>query len=70
VVIKWALVMFALVALGLMVVTKVITWVSPPRPGRPEPRLVRRARRALLWTLLLPVAVGLVLLAVTLAWGL
>jgi hypothetical protein len=63
---KWALLVFALAALVLFVLTKVIAFLNPPRPGRPVPLALARVRRALTWTVLVPAALALLLLAVTL----
>jgi hypothetical protein len=63
---KWALLVFALAALALYVLTKVIAFLNPPRPGRPVPVVLARVRRALTWTVLVPAALALLLLAVTL----
>ncbi|MGH7385601.1 MAG: hypothetical protein ACREKG_10495 [Candidatus Rokuibacteriota bacterium] len=63
---KWALIVFAVAALALFVLTKVIAFLNPPRPGRPAPPILGRVRRALTWTVLVPAALALVLLAVTL----
>jgi len=64
--IKWTLVVFAVLSLGLVVLSKVLTFFNPPRPGRPRPPVLRRIDRMLRWTVLIPAAVGLVVLAVTL----
>jgi hypothetical protein len=63
---KWALIVFALAAVVLFTLTKVLAFLNPPRPGRPVPAVLRRAQRALTWTVLVPAALALVLLAVTL----
>ena len=63
---KWALIVFGLAAVVLFVLTKAITFLNPPRPGRPAPVLLGRVQRALTWTVLVPAAVALVLLGVTL----
>jgi hypothetical protein len=63
---KWALLVFALAALVLFVLTKVITFLNPPRPGRPVPLALTRVRRALTWTVVVPAALALLLLAATL----
>ena len=63
---KWALIVFGLAAVVLFVLTKVIGFLNPPRPGRPAPVLLGRVQRALAWTVLVPAAVALVLLGVTL----
>ena len=65
-ILKWALVSFVVAALGLYVLTKVITFLNPPRPGRPMPRVLRRVRRALGWTVVVPALLGLVILVLTL----
>ena len=63
---KWALIVFALVALALFALTKAIAFLSPPGSGRLAPLRLRRWRRALTWTVLVPAALALALLAVTL----
>jgi len=63
---KWALIVFALAAVILFVLTKVIAFLNPPRRGRPAPLMLGRVQRALTWTVLVPAALALVLLAVTL----
>jgi len=63
---KWALIVFGLAAVVLFVLTKVIAFLNPPRPGRPAPPMLGRVRRALTWTVLVPAALALVLLVVTL----
>lgn len=65
-ILKWALVTFALVAVGLYALTKLIGFLNPPRPGRPEPLMLGRARRALRWSVFVPALLGLVILALTL----
>jgi hypothetical protein len=64
--IKWTLLIFAVLSLGLVVLSKVLAFFNPPRPGRPRPPVLRRIDRMLRWTVLIPAAVGLVVLAVTL----
>ena len=63
---KWALIVFGAAAVVLFVLTKVIAFLNPPRPGRPAPLVLRRVQRALTWTVLVPAALALVLLVVTL----
>ena len=67
--VKWALVLFAVTALALLALAKTIAFLNPPRPGRPAPPILRRVRHALWWTVLLPAALGVALLAITLARG-
>ena len=63
---KWALVLFGSLTLGLVVLAKVLGVLNPPRPGRPEPPLLVRTRRALRWSILFPALLGLAILAATL----
>jgi hypothetical protein len=63
---KWALIVFAVAALVLFTLTKVIAFLNPPRPGRPAPLMLGRVQRALTWTVLVPAALALALLAATL----
>ncbi|HKZ07393.1 MAG TPA: hypothetical protein VJU81_18145 [Methylomirabilota bacterium] len=67
--VKWVLVFFAVTALGLVVLTKVITFLDPPRPGRPRGPVLRRLERALRWSVIVPAVLGLVILALTLMRG-
>jgi hypothetical protein len=64
--IKWTLVFFAVLSLALVALSKIIAFFNPPRPGRPRPPLLRRLDRALRWTVLVPAAIGLAVLVVTL----
>jgi len=64
--VKWTLVFFVVLSLGFVVLSKVLTFFNPPRPGRPRPPLLRRVDRMLRWSVLVPAAVGLVVLVVTL----
>jgi predicted secreted protein len=64
--IKWTLVFFAALSLGLVVLSKALAFFNPPRPGRPRAPVLRRIDRVLRWTVLIPAAIGLVVLAVTL----
>ena len=66
---KWVLVFFAVLSLGLFVVSKVIGFLNPPRPGRPEPPILRSVTRALRWSVILPALLGLVILVLTLVRG-
>ena len=68
-VIKWTLLFFAVLSVALVVLTKVISFLNPPRPGRPRPPALRRLERALRWSVLIPAAIGLIVLAVTLWLG-
>jgi multisubunit Na+/H+ antiporter MnhB subunit len=64
--VKWALAVFALAVLVLLVVTKAITLLQPRQPGAPPPPLLRRLRRALWWSVALPVLLGLAVLVLAL----
>ena len=66
---KWALVLFAVLSLGLFALTKVITFLDPPRPGRPRGPFLRRVERALRWSVIVPAILGIVILIVTLWRG-
>ena len=65
-VIKWTLVFFAALSLGFVVLSKVVAFFNPPRPGRPRAPLLGRIDRMLRWSLFIPAAVGLIVLVVTL----
>ena len=65
-VVKWTLVFFVALSLGLVALSKIIAFVNPPRPGRKRAPLLRRIDRMLRWTVLAPAVLGLVVLAVTL----
>ena len=64
--IKWTLFFFGVCAVALVVLSKVLGFLNPPRPGRPRPPMLRQLDRMLRWTILIPAVVGLVVLAVTL----
>ena len=66
-ILKWALVLFAVAAVGLFILSKLLAFMNPPRPGRPGPPLLRRVERTLRWTLLVPVAIAVVLLILALS---
>jgi hypothetical protein len=63
---KWALILFGCFSIALFVLSKAIAFMNPPRPGRPLPPMLRRVRRTLTWTVFVPAALALLLLAVTL----
>jgi hypothetical protein len=67
--VKWVLVFFAVLSLGLVALTKLITFLDPPRPGRPRGPLLRRAERALRWSVIVPALLGLAILVLTLLRG-
>jgi len=69
VILKWAFVAFAVAAIALYALTKLIAFLNPPRPGRPEPLILARTRRALRWSVLVPALLGLAVLALTLLRG-
>jgi hypothetical protein len=60
---KWVLIAFALAATALFVLSKALAFLNPPRPGRPKPPLLQRVERTLRWTVLLPLAIAVCLLA-------
>jgi hypothetical protein len=64
--VKWTLVFFVALSLGLVILSKVITLLSPHSPARPRAPVLRRIDRMLRWTILIPAVLGLVVLAVTL----
>jgi hypothetical protein len=68
-VVKWVLVIFAVTSLGLAVLTKVIAFLNPPRPGRPRPPALRRIERSLWWTVAWGIAFGVAVLVIALATG-
>jgi hypothetical protein len=68
-VVKWALTLFALTALGLVVLSKAIAFLNPPRPGRPRPAALVRVRRSLWWTVAWAAAFGLAVLVLALVRG-
>lgn len=63
---RWVLILFGGLSIVLLVLSKALAFMNPPRPGRPLPVTLRRVRRALTWTVLVPAALALLLLAVTL----
>ncbi|HWM79013.1 MAG TPA: hypothetical protein VNS56_15655 [Methylomirabilota bacterium] len=64
--VKWTLVFFVALSLGFVVLSKVISFLNPPRPGRPRAPVLRRIDRMLRWSVFIPAAVGLIVLVVTL----
>jgi hypothetical protein len=66
---KWVLVFFAVLSLGLFVISKIIGFLNPPRPDRPEPPILRSVTRALRWSVIVPVLLGLAILVLTLLQG-
>jgi hypothetical protein len=60
--VKWVLVFFAVTAMGLVFVSKVITFFNPPRPGVEPPRALKRVQRSLRWTIVGAVLVGIAIL--------
>jgi hypothetical protein len=68
-VIKWTLIFFAVLSVSLVALSKLISFMNPPRPGRPGPPVLRRLNRMLRWTILIPAAIGLAVLVVTLWLG-
>jgi hypothetical protein len=68
-IIKWTLIFFAVLSVSLVALSKLISFMNPPRPGRPGPPVLRRLNRMLRWTILIPAAIGLAVLVVTLWLG-
>ena len=66
---KWVLVFFAVLSIGLFVISKIIGFLNPPRPGRPEPPILRSVTRALRWSVIVPALLGLAVLTITLLRG-
>ena len=64
--VKWTLVAFGIAAIVLFVLSKVLAFMNPPRPGRPRPPLLRRVERTLRWTVIVPLALAVVLLVLAL----
>ncbi len=64
--VKWTLVFFVALSLGFVVLSKLISFLNPPRPGRPRAPVLRRIDRMLRWSVFIPAAVGLIVLVVTL----
>jgi hypothetical protein len=63
---KWTLIAFGIAAIALFVLSKVLGFLNPPRPGRPRPPLLGRVERTLRWTVLIPFALAVVLLVLAL----
>jgi hypothetical protein len=66
---KWVFVIFAVAALGLVALAKVLAFLNPPRPGRPRPAALRRVERSLWWTIAWAAALGVAVLVLALAGG-
>ncbi len=64
---KWTLIIFGTMAVALFLLGKVLAFMNPPRPGRPRPPLLSTVERALRWTVLVPIGVAVVLLALALS---
>ena len=63
---KWALILFGVFALALVVLSKAIVFLRGPAPARTPAGLGWRAVRGLGWRALVLAAIGLAVLAVTL----
>jgi hypothetical protein len=63
---RWVLISFGALAAALFVLSKLLAWLNPPRPGRPRPPALRRVERALRWSVLVPAGLALALLALAL----
>ena len=66
---KWTLILFGTAAIALLVLSKVIAALNPPRPGRPRPPWLGQVERALRFTVLVPAALGVLLLGLALLRG-
>jgi uncharacterized membrane protein len=64
--VKWTLVAFAIAAIVLFVLSKILAFMNPPRPEHPRPPTLRRVERALRWTMIVPFALAVVLLVLAL----
>ena len=64
--VKWVLLSFGAAAVALFALGKILAFLNPPRPGRPAPPVLRRVERALRWTVLVPLAVAVAMLAIAL----
>jgi hypothetical protein len=64
--VKWTLIAFGVAAVALFVLSKVLGFLNPPRPGRPRPALLRKVERTLRWTIIIPLALAAVLLVLAL----
>jgi hypothetical protein len=60
---KWVLIVFAVAATALFVLSKALAFLNPPKPGRPKAVLLQRVERTLRWMVLLPLAIAVCLLA-------
>ena len=65
---KWTLIVFGVASIALYVLSKLLAFMNPPRPGRPKAPLLRRVDRTLRWTVLVPFVVAAALLVLAL-WG-
>ncbi len=63
---KLTLVIFGTAAISLLVLGKALAFLNPPRPGRPDPPLLRRVERTLRWVVLVPLAIAAALLVLAL----
>ncbi|HET7874217.1 MAG TPA: hypothetical protein VFN71_01730 [Methylomirabilota bacterium] len=66
---RWALIAFAVATLLLWGLSKLLGWLHPPGARRPPPPWTRSLERTLRWSVLLPAALGLGLLALALMRG-
>ena len=66
---KWALVMFAVATIALLVLSKILALLSPPRPGRLPSPMRASVDRALRWSVLVPAALALLLLGIAVLGG-
>ena len=64
---KWTLIIFGTMAIALFLLGKVLAFLNPPRRGQPRPPLLATVERTLRWTVLVPIGVAVVLLALALS---
>src|SRR5207244_11079842 len=64
-VVKWTLVFFAVLAVALVVLSKLIAFLNPPRRGRTGALALRRCGERLTWLVLVPALVGVALVVVS-----
>jgi len=69
VIFKWALILFGTLAIGLLVLSKLLAALNPPRPGRRPSAILRQVERALRWSVLIPAVLAVLLLLLAMLPG-